>query len=436
MPWWVVLSGWLGVLLMLFFAGIPVFVTFLAVSVVSVLYFFGDAGFGMLANSIYDTTTTAALTTIPTFILMGELLFRSGTGAVLLKSVDTLIGKVGGRQYVVAISLSTVLGALSGSSMAVVAMLGRTVLPGMLQQGYNLRLSCGTLLAGACLAPIIPPSVLAIIAGTLANVSIAQLLIAGVIPGIVLALMFWVYVWWRLRIDQSLAPRMSAKELQGISWRHKLKALGAMLPFSAIIFMVIGLITLGIATPSEAGASGVLGALATAVYYRKFSWAILRDSVIGTGRLTTMVLVIMASSKLYSQLMAFTGASTDLANAVTTAGLGYWGMLFLMMLVPFVLCMFIDQIALMLIVIPIYAPLVAIQGYDPVWFWTLFLINVTVGGITPPFGYVAFVLKGAAPDVSLSDIYRASWPFVWIFMAAMGLFAVVPELILMLPRRL
>ncbi len=193
MTWWVALSGGIGLLLALLLLGIPVFVAFLILNVAGILVLMGPAGFGLFANSIYTTSTITALATVPLFIVMGEILFRSGAMEAVFDSLDRLIGRIRGRQYVLCILLSAILGALSGAAMAVAGLLGRSLLPEMLRRGYNQRLSAGVILAGACLDPIIPPSVLAILIATLAEISTASLLIAGIIPGLVLMCLFLIY---------------------------------------------------------------------------------------------------------------------------------------------------------------------------------------------------------------------------------------------------
>ena len=432
MEWWVTLSAGIALLLVIFMTGAPIFLAFLIIIVSGVLVTLGDAAFGMIANSIYETSTTAALGTVPLFILLGEILFRSGCMEVLLDSIDKLVGRVRGRQYVLSISLSTVLGALSGSGIAVGAMLGRSLLPIMRNRGYDTKLSIGTILAGACLAPIIPPSILAIIVGTLADVSIASLLIAGVLPGLFLAGLFVTACLIKVRLDPSLAPM--EEDVQDLTLGEKLRALAGLLPFSVIIFMVMGLIMLGVATPSESAATGVLGALLTAAYYRRLSWRMLYEAVGEAAQLACVILLILASAVMFTQLLAFTGATSALTEIVTSLDVNRWVMFFLMMLLPFILCMFIDQLGLMLVVIPIYLPILKVMEFDPVWFWLLFLLNITVGAITPPFGYVMFAVKGAASDVPMTDIFSASWLFVALTVLGMILMALFPQIILFLPN--
>ena len=433
MVWWGTLSGGLALLLGAFMTGAPIFIAFLVINIAGVLIVLGQPGFGMVANSIFETTNIAALSAVPLFILMGELLFRSGSIDILFDSVDKLVGKVRGRQYVLCIVLSTIFGALSGAAMGVAAMMARTLYPGMIERKYDSRLSTGAILAGASLAPIIPPSVLVIIIGTLADVSIAGLLIAGIVPGLLLSSMFLIYIFARVRANPELAPYGDSDTAPEVTTWEMVVAVLRVLPFAIIIFCVMGFILLGIATPSESAATGVLGALLTAVYYRKLNWQMISESVTSAAFITSMILVIMASSKMFSQLLAFTGSTRELTTLIVTLDFEPYVMLFIMMLIPFILCMFIDQIALMLVVIPIYQPLLGTLGFDPIWFWLIMLLNVTVGGITPPFGYTMFAFKGSAPHVPLKDIFNATWPFVGIFLVGMIVIAAFPPLATWLP---
>jgi len=432
MEWYWTLTIGIFLLVALFMTGAPIFLAFLIIIVSGVVMLLGNSAFGMVVNSIYETGTTASLGTVPLFILLGEILFRSGCMEVLLNSIDKLVGRVRGRQYILSISLSTVLGALSGSAIAVGAMLGRSLLPIMRGRGYDTKLSIGTILAGACLAPIIPPSILAIIVGTLADVSIASLLIAGVIPGIFLAGLFIAACLIKVRLNPSLAP--TEEEGEKIDLKGKLHAAAGLLPFTFIIFMVMGLIMLGVATPSESAATGVFGAIMTAAYYKRLSFRMLYESVGEAALLASVIMLILCSAVMFTQLLAFTGATAALTEVVTTMDVNRWVMFFMMMLLPFILCMFIDQLGLMLIVIPIYLPILEALQFDPVWFWLLFLLNITLGAITPPFGYVMFAVKAAAPDVSMGEIFNASWLFVGLTLFGMLVMAAFPDIVTFLPE--
>jgi tripartite ATP-independent transporter DctM subunit len=310
-------------------------------------------------------------------------------------------------------------------------LLGRSLFPSMRARGYDTEFSAGTVLAGASLDPIIPPSVLAILVATIADVSTGKMLIAGIIPGLVLTGMFLAYVLTRVYFKPSLAPDV-AIDVAGRSGSKTMASI-RMVPSLVVFFMVMGLIILGIATPTEAAATGVLGAIGVAALYRRLSWRLISDALFTAATVGSLLLVIMCSAVMFSQLLTLTGAAHALGRTVAGLELGHGLMLFMMLAVPFILFMFLDQVALMLVLVPIYRPILSLYGFDDIWFWTLFLIVATVGGLTPPFGYVLFALKSAAPDIPLAVIYRASWPFVWIIVVGIVLFAIFPDLITFLP---
>src|SRR5690625_2261110 len=426
-----------SVLMALMLTSLPVFVAFMIINLIAVMYMLGAPAFSMLANSFYETTTSTSLVTIPLFILMGEVLFRSHAVDVLFRSIDTLIGRVKGRQYVLSIALATVFSALSGAAMGVAAMMGRSLLPGMVKRGYDPVLSAGNILAGASLAPLIPPSVLAIIVGTLAGVSIAELLIAGIIPGLVLAALFLIYTYIRVYLNPDLAPQDTADELaKAYTAQDKWLAVARTLPFGLVILSVMGTILSGMATPNEAGAVGVFGSVVAAAIYRRLSFRMLAESIASAAKISSMILIIMASAKLFSQMLAFSGGATAMTHWIVNLGYSKWLMLLILLLLPFVLCMFIDQVALMLIILPIYKLVLAQFGFDPLWFWLLFLINITVGGLTPPFGYTLFALKGAWAEGTLGQVYRAAIPFVGLFILGVVIMALFPGLVTFLPNLL
>lgn len=434
MDWNVTLPIGLLLLCAMLAIGAPIFVGFLALNLFGVWYLFGGAGLGMLANSITDSMSSLSLTTIPLFILMGEVLFRSGAVDVVFDSVDQLVGRVRGRLYVFTIALSTVFGALSGSAVAVVAMLGRTVLPSMHARGYDSRLSASVIQAGASLAPIIPPSLMAVLIGSMANVSISALLIAGLLPGLLLAALTLGWVFIKIWRNPTLAPM---DEDAPTGPRRPLLAVVRLLPFSVIVFSIMGLMLLGIATPSEAAATGVAGSLLAAAWYRKLNIQLVVQAMQSTARISTMILAILAASVFFGQLLSFTGATSNLVEDLSSVQLPPLLMFWLLMLVPFVLCMFIDQLAFMMVAIPIYAPLVQKLGFDPVWFWTIFSVNMTVASITPPFGYTMYALRAAAPQLlSLRQVFSSSWPVVVIFLIGMFLMSIFDGLVTVLPGML
>lgn len=433
MEWFVTLLIFFGFLFGLMATGINVFIAFLVVNLSATMIMMGPRGFGMFANSVGDSLTTMGFVTIPLFILMGEILFRSGSVDVLFNSVNRLVGKIKGRLYVVVLLLATIFGALSGAAVAVSAMLGRSVLPNMESRGYSSKMSASVILAGASLAPIIPPSMLAIIIGSLADVSIAGLLIAGIVPGIMISCLTGAYIFLSIRKDPTIAPS-DAQEAAETPSGSALGALLRMIPFMFVIFMVMGMIMLGVATPTESAATGVLGAILVAVFYKRASSKMFTHSLSSSVKLSAMIMIIIASSSLFSQLVSFTGASRGLVDWATGLGLDPLFMFIILMIIPLILCMFIDQIAFILMAVPLYQPLVAALEFDPIWFWTILLINLTVGGITPPFGYTLFALSAAAPGLTVGRVFRASFPVLLIFLLSVVLMTAFPAIVTWLPN--
>ena len=358
MEWWLILVLGLAMLLSLMFLGVPIFVSFLILNVAGILLLIGPSGFGMFANSIYTTATLGELAAIPLFTLMGEILFRSGAMEVLLDSLDRIVGKVRGRQYVLCVLLSAICGALSGAAMAVAGLLGRSLYPTMVKRGYDKTLAAGTILGGASLDPIIPPSVLAIIIATLAKVSTGKLLIAGILPGILLMFLFLIYISIRVWLNPSLAPE-SAGELRDPATRGSITmAVLRMLPVSLIFFLVVGLIMLGVATPTEAAATGVVGALVLAGAYGGLGREMIEQSIISGITVAGIMLAVMSCATMFSQLLVFSGALSELGKFILHLDLSHYAMLAVLLGVPFILFMFLDQTSVLLVLIPIYQPVI------------------------------------------------------------------------------
>ncbi len=431
MTWWQILAVTLSLKIFFFMAGLPIFLCFILIVGGTVLILFGSSGYGMFVNSLYTTGATEALTSVPLFVMMGEVLMRSGSIDVLFNAIDKLIGRLRGRQYHMTLALSAIVGAPAGSGIAVAAMLGRSVMGSMLKRGYDPALTSGTIMAGAMLAPIIPPSVVAIIIGTLADVSIADLLLAGIIPGIVLTIFYVGAVAWAVWRNPALAPEEEFIERTG---REKLRAVLELIPFSVIIFVSIGLIMFDFATPSEAAALGVLASILEGVYRRAFTFKSFFDAAAESAVLSAVILIIMASAVLFGQILAYTGAIQELGRLAGSLNQNALVIFAVMMVVPFMLCMFVDQIALMLVLIPIFEPVIKSVPFDPVWFYMQFLITMVVASIMPPFGYFIFALKAAVPNVSLSVIYRGAWLFVGVSIFGIALFTVFPAIVTWLPN--
>lgn len=431
MDWYVILIGVFFLLLALFAVGLPIFLSFLVLNLLGLFLLTGNLGGVLLVvNSMFSTGTSISLAAIPLFVLLGEILFRSGSVKILFNAVDALVGNIRARLYAVSITLSTVFGALSGSAMAVAAMMGSSLLPEMEARKYDRNLSMGTILAGASLAPIIPPSVMAVVLGILSKVSISALLIAGILPGILLAGAFFLYAVVRGWLNPAVAP---LSDRAALPWRTRAVTVVRALPFLLIIVTILGLILGGVATPTEAAAAGCVAAVVICSIFGELRLPTLVEALRSTAWITAMIMIIMVSSVSFSQLLNMTGVTFKLVGFVTELALPLVLMFILLQALPFILCMFIDQIALMIMLVPLYQPIITALGFDPLWFWTIFLVNMSIGGITPPFGYTLFALQGVTKGVPIQAVYRAVLPFIAIFLAVIALLALVPDIILFLP---
>jgi len=423
--WWLILSIIFGSLILLLALGVPVAFAFLVVNLAGAALLQGGTGaFQQLIHSIYGSVTSFSLLPIPLFVLMGEILWQTNIAARALTALDRLLGRVPGRLSLLTVLSGTIFAALSGSTIANTAMLGSLLLPDLKKRGYADDLSMGAIMASGALAMLIPPSALAVIFAVIAKVSIGKVLIALIAPGLLLAALYAVYIIWRAVRDPSAAP---AYEVQQFAWREVL--IGLLLyvaPLSFIVFMVIGIMFLGVATPTEAAAFGCIGSIALAAVYRDLTWKRFRDSIEGTLRISAMMLAIMACAIGFSQLLAYSGGSRGLLEFVLSYELSPLMLIILMQLVLLVLGCFMEQIAIMLITLPIFMPIIKAAGIDPIWFAVVCLINLEVALLTPPFGLLLFVMKGAVPSARMHEIYRAAAPFILIDIAVIGVLIAFP----------
>jgi tripartite ATP-independent transporter DctM subunit len=316
--------------------------------------------------------------------------------------------------------------------MANTAMLGSMLLPDMKRRGYADDLSMGPVMASGALAMLIPPSALAVVFAAVAKVSIGKLLVALIIPGLMLAAFYAVYIIVRATRDPTAAPAYSVDEATS-----REKWMGVLLyvaPLSIIVFLVVGVIFLGVATPTEAAALGCLGSVVLAAVYRDLNWERIQKSLRGTLLISVMMLTIMAGAIGFSQLLAYTGASRGLLEFVTSFDVSPIILVIFMQLVVLVLGCFMEQIAIMLITLPIFMPIIKATGIDPIWFAVVTLINLEIGLMTPPFGLLLFVMQGVMPNVKMKAIYMAALPFVLIDIFAIGVLMVFPDIAMGLTR--
>lgn len=433
MEWFEALAVLLSTIVALMALGMPVALAFLSANILGAWMFMGgERGVVLLLNNGLGALTKYALVPIPLFLLMGEIFFHTGLGGRMFNAIDKLLGRLPGRLSYVTVIGGTAFSTLSGSSMGSTALLGSLMVPEMNQRGYKRHMSIGPILGTGGLAIIIPPSALAVLLATLAQIDVAALLIAGVIPGLLLAGLYIAMIALQTRIDPAAAP---AYEVAPLSLVERLRMLATdVVPMVGVMVAIIVLMINGVVTPSEAAAFGALGVLLLAMVYRCLSFDALRKAITGALRVTLMAYLIVFGSATFSQLLAFSGASRGLVGWATGFELDPLAMLLVMFAVLLLLGMFMEQISMMLLTVPIFFPLAISIGFDPVWFGLIMLLALEISFTTPPFGLLLFVMKGVSPpDTTMRDIYLAAMPFIGCSLLLVALLIAFPQLALWLP---
>lgn len=417
----------------LLLTGMPVALAFITINVIGVYIFWGgEAGISQLSLSMKASVKSFVLLPIALFILLGNVLFHSGMASRAMDVVDKWLGALPGRLSLAAVASGVVVSTLSGSSVASAAMLGSTLIPDMDKRGYKTPMSIGPVMASGGIAMIIPPSGAIVLLASLAYLSVGTLLIAGIIPGIVMGILYALYIVIRCYLQPSIAP---SYKVTPIPIAQKIKSTVVnMVPVLIIIFLVTGVIILGIATPSEAAATGALGAFVLAAGYKRLTWEVAKDSILGAAKVTVMLLTILLGAIAFSQVLAISGSIRGLIEFTSGLPLPPIVIVIGMQLVVLVLGCLMDEAAIIMMIIPIYMPIVHALGFDPIWFAILLLINMEMGLTTPPFGLILFVIKGVvAPDTKMSDIYKAALPFLVCDAIAIALIIAFPQITLWLP---
>ena len=421
-------------LVLLFMAlGVPVAFAFLAANLAGAYVLMGGwPGLLQMVDNSTSLITSFTLVAIPMFVLMGALLFHSGLAIRVFDALDTLLGRVPARLSYLTVAGGATFSTLTGSTMANTAMLGSLMVPEMERRGYKPHMSIGPIIGTGGLAMLIPPSSMGVLLGSLAGIDIGALLLAGLLPGLLLALLYCGVIWIQTRVDPDSAPVYASAR---VSSGEKLRLFAVnVLPLGLVVFCVVGFIILGIATPSEAAAFGVLSVLVLAALFRCLSIEALRRALASTVAVTGMVFLLVIASSVFGQLMAFSGSS----GAVIDWSLGIEGSaitkLFLMFGTLLLLGMFMDQISILLLTIPVFFPLAAQLGYDPIWFGIVVLLALEMSLSTPPFGLLLFMMQGVAPaGTTMGTVARAALPYLACDMVLMVLLVLMPVIALYLP---
>ncbi len=431
------IAAWLmlGGSTVLLFIGMPVALTFISINILGAwLYMGGEPGLIQLARSSVSSVAAFSLTPIPLFVLMGEILFHTGLALKVIEGIERLIVKVPGRLSVVAVVAGTVFSAISGSTIATTAMLGSLMLPVMLARGYHPTIAAGPIMAIGAVDMLIPPSALTVLLGSLSGISISKLLIGGVMPGMVLSSAFVLWIIARVSISPELAPE-DKDEVRYHGWQRWSLFFGYVLPTLSIFGIVVGALAMGWATPTECAAVGAFATMLLALMYRVLSLEAMVKSLKGTAGISGMILFIILGATTFAQILSFSGASTGMVQFITGQGLSTNFIVVGMMMILIFLGIFVDQVSMMMITLPIFMPLVQSLGIDPIWFGVMFLICMQLGLLLPPHGLLLMTMRGVAPaSVTMGHIFMAVVPYVAMSMLLLVAVFFMPSIATWLPQ--
>ncbi|MCP4330187.1 MAG: TRAP transporter large permease [Alphaproteobacteria bacterium] len=433
MEWYAALVLMLGLICLLMAIGLPVAFAFFAVNAVGAFVFLGgEAGLTQMTRNSMASVNSFALVPIPLFLLMGEILFHTGVALKAINAIDRLFTRLPGRLSIVSVVGGTVFSSLSGSTIANTAVLGSVLMPEMLRRGYHPTMAMGPIMATGSIAMLIPPSALAVLLGSLAGISIAGLLMAGIIPGLIMSLAFLGYVSGRSWLRPDLAPAYDVEELN--AWDRWRPFLVYVVPLFGIFAVVVGSILAGWATPTESAALGCSASFIAAVLYGAVTRENLVRALMETAKISVMILFIIAGSITFSQILAFSGATNGLLEVIGGVGADPIILLLAMLGILLFLGAFMDQVSMIMITLPFFIPLATTIGIDLLWFGVLMLIVMEISFTTPPFGLLLYVMKGVAPpEISMGQVYRAAAPFIVLELIVLALIALVPEAATWLP---
>jgi len=421
-----------GSMFLLLALGLPLTFVIGSIGALATYFLWGPNALYNVATRAFASTMDFVLLAIPLFILMASILQRSGIADALYDTIHKWFGGLNGGLAAGTVVIAAMFAAMSGVAAAATVSLGLIALPAMLKRKYNKVMVTGAIQAGGALGILIPPSVEMIVFALFAKQSVGKMFMGGVFPGLLLASFFIIYILVRCYLRPSLGPALAKEERA--TWREKFSSLRQVILPVLVILGVLGSIYMGIATPTESAAVGVFGALVSAAIYGTFNWNMLKESAFTTLRVSTMIMWILFGSYAFSSVYIALGASEVVKQGLSLMPGGRWGILIGMQLSFFILGTILDTFGIIMITAPLYLPIVAELGFDPVWFGILYVMNVEMAFLTPPYGICLFYMKSVAPkEVTMLDIYRSIIPFVAL--QAIGLITVMifPQIALWLP---
>lgn len=438
--------GGIVVLIMaaLMIIGVPIAFALGLTALVSVVLFLDVAQLNFFGNFVFDSLNDFALLSIPLFILMGVIFGQSKASEDLFEVTNMWLSRLRGGLAMSSIVASAIFAALTGSSPATSAAIGKVAIPEMKKRGYSNQVATGAIVAGGTLGILIPPSVTLILYGISTEQSIGQLFLGGVVPGILVTILFCVWIMIAVTLERrgmnvgivagDVETGRPVAEAQSYTWGERFSALIKVLPFVVLIAGILGVLYLGVATPSEAAAVGALFAfLLVAILYRQVSWRKLMHMALETTRTSTMILMIVAFSAVIGQVLSFLNVPQDLAGAIAALEINRWLVFIAMNVLFLVLGFFLPPVSIILITMPVLFPVITALEFDPIWFGVVMTLNMEMGLITPPVGLNLYVVQGIAPDIPLRDILTGALPYVAVLAVGIAILAAFPGLVTWLP---
>ncbi len=423
----------IGLLFVLLAIGLEVALSLGLVGLIGLIYLKGwTTGTSVVGSVAWTNATSFSFVAVPLFIFMSAILLHSGIGSSLYTAVTRWVYFLPGGLAIASVFACAIFGAICGSSVATAATIGLIAIPEMEKRGYQRELIYGSMAAGGTLGILIPPSIPMIIYGVMTETSVGQLYIAGFIPGILLSLIFSAYIIIRCYLNPNLAPRVEQK----VSWRDRFQSFGEAAPMVGLIFVVLGTMYLGVVTPTEAAALGATASIGLAACYRRLTWKIIVASFKDTIGPTSMVMLIIIFASTFSHVIDLIGAPNAILKLITDLGLPSWGVMGLIFLLLIIIAYSLEELSVMIIMLPFLFPLVTGLGYDPIWFGIIMVIWLEMGFITPPVGINLFVIQGVAKGSTMKEVAMGATPYVIMMILFVILLFLIPDLALWLPRQM
>ncbi|OUM86835.1 MAG: hypothetical protein BAA01_15505 [Bacillus thermozeamaize] len=429
---WMIALIMFGSLLLFLALGVPIAFTMGGLSlIIGFLYWGGLPSVEAFVLGSFGKVTEFTLTALPLYIFMAAILQYSDLADDMYEAVYRWLGGIRGGLAAGTTFISSIFAAMVGIATVATATLGMTARPSMIKRGYDEKMTLGVIMAGGALGILIPPSIIMIIYATEANVSAGAMFIGGILPGILAAVIFILYVLILCFLKPEKGPALRKEERYTL--KEKIASLKSVILPLFVIVLVLGSIYLGVATPTEAAAVGVVGALISAAIKRKLSLDNFKKMIEMTVRINAMVFWIIIGAVAYSRIVTVTGVGEWFASLITGLEINRWVILIGMQLIFFILGMLVDPAGIILMTGPLFLPVVTELGFDPVWYGVMFVINMCMAYMTPPFGFNLFVMRGVAPEVPIGTIYASVWPFVGLYILVLALVMIFPQLVLWLP---